>query len=262
MIEMEATDGVIHVWMADFAGITDEALLGRYLVMLAPDEEARRNRFVFEHDRRRYLVTRALVRTILSRYLGLPPKSWMFATDTRGKPHVLNDEAKAARLSFNISHTESLILVGVGAGAAVGVDVENRRRRPAPLEIAERYFAPAEVRDLRALPLERQPDRFFDYWTLKESYIKARGLGLAIPLDSFGFTFSTQNKIAFHVDQPLGDRTPPWRFWQFNPSDEYVAALCVQSAFFEPVVLVKWVVPLLNETPFEAIAVQPGYRSN
>jgi 4'-phosphopantetheinyl transferase len=262
MIAKEAADGVIHLWMVDFSGITDKSLLGRYDEILTLDEEVRRNRFLFDNDRLRYLVTRAVVRIVLSRYVDLPPKSWIFAADTYGRPHILNEEAKAARLSFNISHTESLILLGVSSGMVVGVDIENRRRRPAPLEVADRYFAVEEVRELRALPLECQQDRFFDYWTLKEAYIKARGMGLSIPLNSFHFTFPTERGIALHQDQFPGNEAGRWRFWQFNPSDEYVAAVCVQSCFTEPAALVKRLVPLATEAPFEAIALQLGYKAN
>ena len=259
---MEVADGVIHVWMVDFSAITDKSLLSRYRELLAPDEEARRNRFLFENLRLRYLVTRVLVRTVLSRYVGLPPKSWTFAADVHGKPHILNEEAQATRLTFNISHTESLILLAVGSATMVGVDVENRRRRPAPLEVADRYFAVEEVRELRALAVKRQQDRFFDYWTLKEAYLKARGIGITIPLDSFFFTFPTESEISFHQDRCSGHEAGRWRFWQFNPSDEYVAAVCVQRCTMEPSGLVKRLVPLVTETPFEAIALQPGYRAN
>jgi 4'-phosphopantetheinyl transferase len=259
---MKATDGIVHLWMVDFSGITDKSLLSHYRKILTPDEEAHRNRFLFENDRLRYLVTRVLVRIVLSRYIDLPPKSWIFVADAHGRPDILNEEAKMARLSFNISHTESLILLAVGCGTMVGVDVENRRRRPAPLEVADRYFAVEEVRGLRALPLECQQDRFFDYWTLKEAYIKARGTGLSIPLDSFCFTFPTESEIVLRQGQCSDNDVGRWRFWQFNPSDEYVAAVCVHNSFVEPSALVKRFVPLLAESPFETIALQLGYKAN
>jgi len=257
---MKPTDRVIHVWMVDFSAITNKKILDRYLALLTPDEEARRRRFLFENDRLRFLVTRALVRTVLSRYVSIAPKAWLFAADAHGRPRIVNEEAKDPNISFNVSHTENLILLAVGPGTAVGIDVENRRRRSAPLEIIERYFAPEEVRALRALAPERQQDRFFDYWTLKESYIKARGMGLAIPLDHFSFSFPAEKRITFHLDQSLGNNPEHWRFWQFNPSDEYVAALCSEAFLQEPSAAIKRIIPLCEESSFETIALQPGYR--
>jgi 4'-phosphopantetheinyl transferase len=93
----------------------------------------------------------------------------------------------------------------------VGVDVERMDRRTETVRLAERYFAPSEVRALRALPAAEQPRRFFAYWTLKESYIKARGLGLALPLDQFAFHLDDEAiRIAF--DPRLVDNPARWRF--------------------------------------------------
>ena len=92
-------------------------------------------------------------------------------------------------LNFNISHTKSLVLLGVTSDGALGVDVENCRSREAPLKIAHQFFAPEELAELQALPRAQQHDRFFEYWTLKESYIKARGMGLSLPFELVQFPF-------------------------------------------------------------------------
>src|SRR5262249_2536302 len=83
-----------------------------------------------------------------------------------------------------------------------------------------------------------------------------------IPLDRFSFGFPTEDKIALEVDQCLGDDARRWRFWQFNPTDEYVAALCAQRTAGEQLVLVKRIVPLVAEPPFERIRLQLGYKDN
>src|SRR5690606_33310169 len=90
-------------------------------------------------------------------------------------------------LVFNLSHTDGLIACAVSRGREVGVDVEWLDRRGGDIDVADRFFSRYEVQALYAQPPERRRDRFFRYWTLKESYIKARGMGLALPLDRFSF---------------------------------------------------------------------------
>ena len=91
-------------------------------------------------------------------------------------------------LRFNLSHTDGLVVCLVAVEREIGVDVEHTARAGSVgIEIAERFSSPSEVAELRSLPFADQRSRFFDYWTLKEAYIKARGLGLHLPLDQFSF---------------------------------------------------------------------------
>src|SRR6185295_2220740 len=106
-----------------------------------------------------------------------------------------NPEAAEAGLSFNISHTRSLIVLAVAKERAVGVDVENVQAREIEIRVADRFFAVPEVAALHAVPPDRQQYRFFEYWTFKESYIKARGMGLSLPLGKFGFHFPAERAV-------------------------------------------------------------------
>jgi 4'-phosphopantetheinyl transferase len=236
----------IHLWLADYSEITDSSLHDGYRGLLDPAERAQEPRFHFEKDRRRYLVTRTLVRTVLSRYADIAPSDWMFSTNAYGRPAVAN---RAARdLSFNISHTHSLIVLGVTRGRALGVDVENYRAREVPLEIASRYFAPDEVAVLNAAPRHEQQYRFFEYWTFKESYIKARGMGLSLPLDKFSFHYDHPNDVSIAIRPELADDPARWQFWQFQPSPEYLVAVCAERAGAQsPRLAVRQAVPLLGE---------------
>src|SRR6185436_4436818 len=181
------TPAEIHRWLAFYDEIADERLHAAYRELLDAAEREQEPRFYFARDRRRYLVTRALVRTVLSRYLSIDPRACIFSTNAYGRPEIVNAEGREAGLSFNLSHTHSLIVLGVTTGRALGVDVENVRDREASIAVADRFFAPQEVAALAATPADRQQYRFFEYWTFKESYIKARGMGLSLPLDKFGF---------------------------------------------------------------------------
>src|SRR6266478_3881683 len=139
------TPADIHVWLAFYDEICDERLHSAYRELLDAAEREQEPRFYFARDRRRYLITRALVRTVLSRYVSIHPKEWVFSANAYGRPEIANAQAKDACLSFNISHTHSLIVLGVTKSRPLGVDVENLRAREASIDIADRYFAPQEV---------------------------------------------------------------------------------------------------------------------
>jgi 4'-phosphopantetheinyl transferase len=222
------TSAEIHVWLGDY----DHLLSGHeefiYRRLLSSEERARESRFYFARDRRRHLLTRAMLRTVLSKYLPVPPEAWEFSANAYGRPNIVNAEAEQAHVTFNLSHTHSLVVLGITKARAVGVDVENVRAREAMIDIAEHYFTPSEVAALAVVPQPKQHDRFFEYWTFKESYIKARGMGLSIPLDKFSFEFSTDRSVNLTIDPQLCDHERRWQFWQFRPSSEYLVAICAE----------------------------------
>src|SRR2546423_8752516 len=166
IISLAATE--IHLWLAFYDEINDASLHSAYRELLNAAEKAQEPRFYFARDRQRYLITRALVRTVLSRYVSIRPQEWIFSTNAYGRPEVVNAQARAEWLSFNISHTHSLIVLGVTKRRALGVDVENVRAREVSIDIADHYFAPPEVAALAAVPRHQQQDRFFPYSTLQE----------------------------------------------------------------------------------------------
>src|SRR5262245_48931311 len=222
------TPAEIHLWLAFYDGITERSLHSDYRELLNPAEEERKSRFDFARDLRRYLITRALVRIVLSRYAPVHPKEWVFSANAYGRPEIVNAQARDAGLSFNISHTHSLIALGVTRRRALGVDVENFRAQEASLDIADRFFAPQEVAALAATPPQRQQYRFFEYWTFKEAYIKARGMGLSLPLDKFSFHYPNDRAVEIAIDPELADDSARWQFWQFRPRPDYLAAICAE----------------------------------
>src|SRR5262245_60155395 len=222
------TPAEIHLWLVYHDEITGERPQSASRELLNPAEEEQESRFYFARDRRRYLITRALTRTVLSRYAPIRPKEWVFSANAYGRPEIVNAQARDAGLSFNISHTHSLIVLGVTRGRALGVDVENFIAREAPIYIADHFFAPPEVEALAATPLQRQQYRFFEYWTFKEAYIKARGMGLSLPLDKFSFHYPDDRTVEIAIDPELADESARWQFWQFRPRPEYLVAICAE----------------------------------
>ncbi|MFP5390434.1 MAG: 4'-phosphopantetheinyl transferase family protein, partial [Gammaproteobacteria bacterium] len=220
--------GQIDVWMASTAAGTDSWCEAGLATVLSDDERQRHGRYMFAKDRRRFLVTRLLVRYVLSRYVAVAPADWRFAASAYGKPMIANAHPVAADLAFNVSHSDQVVLLGITRDAALGIDVEDRQRR-IPLNIADSYFSAGEMHQLRALPASLQGERFLDFWTLKESYIKARGEGLSLPLDQFCFDLSEAARIGISFDARLDDAPARWKFWQWQPTEDSTAALCVQQ---------------------------------
>ena len=226
---MERIDsGQVHVWLAYLDAITDARTLAAYWLLLSEAEQRKQLRFHFERDRHRYLVTRAMQRSVLSKYVDIAPGNWQFALNPYGKPSIAPEHVAAGGIEFNLSHTDGLVVMGVTRERAIGVDVENVRTRKADIEIADRYFAPEEVLALRPLPDEKQKQRFFEYWTLKESYIKARGMGLSIPLECFAFNLEDPEQIRVTIDPSLRDYAGRWWFWQLMVDHDHLAALCAE----------------------------------
>ena len=213
-----------------------------YRALLSPDEHDRMSRLIFERDRRRFLLTRALVRTTLSRYADVPPAGWSFIANVHGRPEIVDRPPGVPDLRFNLSHTDGLIACAVTIGREVGVDVEHIGRRLTH-DVAGRFFAPREVSDLKQLSDDEQHRVFFDYWTLKEAYIKARGFGLALPLADFAFQLSPSSSPRISFEPSLEDDPATWQFFQDWPTPQHRLGLAIRREGADLPVRVRTVVP-------------------
>ncbi len=216
--------------------------LERYRTLLSPEETARCNRLLHEADQQRFLIARAMVRTMLSQYVDIPPAAWRFRIETYGRPEVAELPYGAPDLRFNLSHTTGLVTCAVTVGRDIGVDVENVHREVTH-EVPERFFSAQEVADLRALPAGDQPLAFFDYWTLKEAYIKARGLGLALPLGQFTFHRRPGQAPIISFAPELHDDASSWQFALFWPTADHRMAIGVRRSGADLPIEISSVVP-------------------
>ncbi len=225
--KLSLADNEIHLWMTKPEELLEHnELLSTYSTLLTSAELTKQQRYKFPKDRHDALITRAFIRDLLSYYADVLPQDWQFEKGEKDKPEVVNCPLP---LRFNISHTKDLIICAVTLEDDIGCDVENISRNNDVLAIADRYFSPQESNELFALPTEQQRNRFFDYWTLKESYIKAWGLGLAIPLTDFSFCIcdsETEHKDLFTIKQDISlsfalhrvDEPKIWRSWLIYPT--------------------------------------------
>lgn len=202
--------GQAHVWLAwtDACGAAGQ--LAAYRQLLNEQEIEQLERLAFDHLKNEYLVTRALCRTTLSRYSPLHPAEWLFRSNGHGRPEIAL-ESLSSNLRFNLSNTRDLVACIVALDVDVGIDVEEVGRHRHWLEIAERFFSKYEIAALKALPESDRRELFVELWTLKESYIKARGLGLSIPLEQFSFR-RDHGEIRIAFDDRLKDEPAHWQF--------------------------------------------------
>ncbi len=233
----------VDVWVTQTDAPTIRDRMRWYRKFLSSEEARRADRFLQPDDAMRFVVGRALARTMLSSYVnGADPRDWLFVIDPHGRPELAGRPARAPDLRFNLTHTPGLVACAVTVGREVGVDVE-RIERQVTHEIPERFFSPREVSDLRALPETDQHTVFFDYWTLKESYIKARGLGLALPLRHFSFVLAPGRAPVIRFEPELDDDAASWQFAQFRPTSEHRLAVAVRRQGSDLPITVKQVVP-------------------
>lgn len=216
----------VHVWYVPLDAIPHPAARAAYIGILDSVERARHQSFVFERNKHEYLVAHGLVRTTLSHYTGAAPGDWEFETSAQGRPEV-RAPALDPPLRFSLSHTEGLVAAAFTLARSVGVDVESVQRRETPARVAEHSFSPAEVHSLRTLPPSEQRRRFFEIWTLKEAYIKARGMGLSLPLDKFSFDLDG-SRIRISIDPLLEDDPADWQFFLNKPTPVHQLALAVR----------------------------------
>ena len=215
----------VHVWRADLQA---PGSVGEQLAAALDDAESRQaQRFRFARHRDRFMARRAMRRWILARYLQIEPAALELDFAQYGKP--LLGSRYGSDLRFNCSHSENLALLAISRGRDVGVDLERIKPDFSDDAIPERFFTPREAALLRALPAQQQADAFFELWVRKEAYVKARGMGLSLALDSFEIPLGDVELVRQLHAAPQSAGAGPWTMMAFRPAPAYPAALVVQG---------------------------------
>ena len=222
--------GRVHLWRVDLDGFRPAS--ERAWDVLSDDESARARRFRFERDRDRFVIRRALLRSILGSYLDADPRRLEFDYGEMQKP-TLAMPSESGDLRFNQSESGGLAIYAFTLGREVGVDVEKMRDLKAD-DLAQRFFAPAEVRALRAVPEADRLPAFFRCWTRKEAYVKAHGAGLSMPLDSFEVSLASGDQDALLSSRKDEDGAGRWTMRDVAIDPAYYAALCAEGRDWLP----------------------------
>jgi len=218
----------VHLYWASLPRALTDIERSAYLATLSEPERRRHARFIFPSVADEYLAAHAVLRATLSRFVDVPPHAWRFRRSEQGRPEI-DGAADVDGLRFSLSHTRGLVGCAVAWGSDVGIDLEAiQPHRPAPTQIAERSFAPAEVATLRAAAPAQRTRLFYELWTLKEAYLKARGLGLTVPLTWVTFSFHPGSPIAVQLHPALDDVADAWDFRLLQPTSGHMMALAMR----------------------------------
>jgi 4'-phosphopantetheinyl transferase len=206
-------EGVVSVTWVDASAITREDLRAA-LSQLPAAEVERFHRYRHAGAANQFLAGRLLLRQWLQALTGTAAAEFLLVEGERGRPAISHPPTA---WSFNLAHSGGLVACALSLMPEVGVDLEHLDRRPMAPDLFRRFCSPAEIADIERQPEAARAQRFLTFWTLKEAYLKARGLGIAVPLA----------EVEFSVDGPTPEITfrgtlegtdPGWAFALFQPT--------------------------------------------
>ena len=226
---LQRLDTEAHVWLTRPEDVTDAETLQACLALLSSRESERYRQFRFDRDRHHFLVAHALVRSALSVYVDVDPSSWQFSSNRHGRPEIsIADNLPPLR--FNLTHTRGLVACVVTLELDCGIDVEQVSARGNLTGIAEKMFATSEKHALQMLDGETLLERFFSYWTLREAYCKALGIGIAHSKRDYCFVEQGSGQWTIRFDALSDGDYQHWQFELTKPTAEHVAAVAIRTA--------------------------------
>jgi 4'-phosphopantetheinyl transferase len=212
----------VDVWRARLDPPVE--VLERLAASISAEETQRAARFHFPADKDRFIAAHGCLRAVLARYLHCEPDQLAFSVNPYGKP-ALHDH----HLEFNLSHSGDFALIAVAQERKVGVDVERIRSDMELESIANRYFSQREVSEFLGLPAEQRVAGFFTCWTRKEAYIKAQGLGLSLPLESFDVSLTPNEPAILRAPLPDSQEAARWTLLSLDVAPDYASAVAVEA---------------------------------
>jgi 4'-phosphopantetheinyl transferase len=223
---LKLAPGEVHLWRAPLA----DHVADGYKHLLSGDELSRAARFHFAKDRNHFIAGRALLRLLLATYSGIDAAELQFSYAEKGKPALV--ETQRNSIDFNLAHSHGLALFAFAKSRAVGVDLEFMREDLADQQIATRFFSPHEVEALSTVAAESKREAFFNCWTRKEAYIKARGDGLSLSLAGFDVSLRPDEPAVLLRNYKEPAEPGRWTMRAIPMPSGYVAALVVAGQDF------------------------------
>lgn len=219
--------GVAHVWLVWTDNCLDADLIGRCEEVLSLDEKERYRRFSFDRDRRLYLASHATLRHLLSAYTGVAPEDLRFECNNYGRPELAANLGRAS-LRFNLSHTRGLAAYVLTRRLDCGIDVESATGRWDTDAIVEVVLSSDERMRLSGLPEAERRLECLRHWTVKEAYVKARGMGMSLPMEKCSVTIRS-GVSELELNRELRDDARDWQIAQFFFAREYSLAVALRS---------------------------------
>lgn len=218
------SDGEVHVWHLATGGEAQEIL--KYMDFLSDQEKDKSNRFKFEKDRLRYITRHVFLREVLACYLNIAFDQIKFTENNYGKPFV-DDSVNLQSLQFNLSKSNNHILLALTRIRLIGCDIERHNENLDYSAIINNYFSTQEINLILANSKQRM--RFFDYWTVKEAYIKARGEGMSLPLDQFTLYIDNNDIVSMHENLMEPRDVGKWHIRQLKIAAGFSAAIAIEG---------------------------------
>ena len=200
--------------------------------LLSDDEISRARRFVFDRDRKHYVVARANLRKMLAERLGLRPEAIEFDYGKYGKP-VLAEKVSSRSLHFNASRSNDIAVYAFAEDREIGIDVEAVRDLPDINDIADHCFSESENASYRSLNYADRLKGFFNCWTRKEAFVKAIGEGLSHPLQNFDVSLAPGKPAQMLRVGNVAGGDCSWELHRFSPFPGYVGAVVVERLMRE-----------------------------
>jgi 4'-phosphopantetheinyl transferase len=215
----------VRAWHAHVDHVfADPAAVARARRTLNDADRERFDRYHGERDRRMFLLGRLMSRQLVGQALGVAPEQWEWRTGRHGRPEIA---APPTLIRFNLAHSAGLVVCALAKAREVGVDVEDLQRPPIDERMVRRYLSPSESADVEAQGA-RWRHRFLVYWTLKEAYLKALGLGISVPLREISFVLEPGVRITFLGS--LADTSTAWAFQLLEPTERHLVAVAASAA--------------------------------
>ncbi|WOD43237.1 4'-phosphopantetheinyl transferase family protein [Hwangdonia lutea] len=213
----------IHIWVININDVIHKIDNLKHVINKAEKEKA--SNFHFKKDQNKYIMSRGALRVLSACYLNRNAKEIEFEYGEYGKPEYNFD----SDLKFNISHSGDLIVLSFVKEFDIGVDIEKVKADFDIFEIAANFFSDLEIKTLKKVPKDKQVEYFYRCWTRKESFIKAKAMGLSFPLDSFSVCINSDKKTAVLETKWDINEKDTWSLFTFSPQPNYIGAVSIQG---------------------------------
>ncbi|HVY05094.1 MAG TPA: 4'-phosphopantetheinyl transferase superfamily protein [Burkholderiales bacterium] len=231
---LPVSPGKLYLWILPM-DCGSESQAQALSCVLSSDEKDEAACRANDHDRRQFVISRALTRLALSRHFPVAPEGWRFGRDGNARPFV-RSPSMLPQARFSVSHTHGMAACLVTLSKDAAVDVEKISHFPDLRAVAAEFLSPAELDRLNACVDGEWTERFYAYWTLKEAYAKARGMGLKLPFSDIELHFDGTRDIKLLCPARMDANGGAWKFWrcmEFPPFAIAVAAKAGAVADFE-----------------------------